>query len=151
MARTSSIDINHILTIYQLPFIADVSYQLVGGLNRWATPLKKIRLRQLGWLEIPKIFMEKCQIHGNQSPPTCCELIRNLLPSTQFHHLRTQLSPAFWRPGHVKTAPLWVLWGELLPRPRKTYWKSSENLGGIEQDELYAKLRSPMINYDKLW
>ena len=36
------------------------------------TPLKKIRVRHLGWLDIPRnpIFLGKYQFHGNHSPPT---------------------------------------------------------------------------------
>ena len=36
----------------------------------WFEPLWKIWLRQLGWWKPPNIFMGKCQIDGNHSPPT---------------------------------------------------------------------------------
>ena len=51
-------------------FLRGIQQRWITGWWFFVTPLKNDGVRQLGWLDIPNIFMGKCQIHGNQLPPT---------------------------------------------------------------------------------
>ena len=59
-------------------------------------PLWKIWVRQLGWLDINPIWMGKCQIHGNHSPPTR-RTFTNPCPSPAPFRSVAHL-PGTWRP-----------------------------------------------------
>ena len=72
-------------------FMSQTNSQWFTKLFWWvvwnATPLKKIRVRQLGWYDYSQYFWEN-KIHGNQLPPTSYDVT-----STTLFMLRSQLLP----------------------------------------------------------